>query len=236
MIDLENATFCVIDVETTGGSAARDKICEIAFVLTTMTGVVHTAETYVDPGIPIPAAVSAIHHIVDKDVVGAPRDFPYGIKLPPRHCYAAHHATFDSAFLPALKRQPWLCTARLARRVLPEVGRYSNQYLRYALNLEVEFTTGSQPHRALPDALVTAALLRHLLVRLPLDAPRTLHELIEWSWQPRLLTKCRFGTKHKGKPWSQVPREYLQWMESSCTDLDVDTRFTVRHYLESAGS
>ncbi|RYG75508.1 hypothetical protein EON80_00475 [bacterium] len=231
MGSLETSIFCVVDIETTGGSASKDKICEIGFVLTSMTEVLHTAETYVDPGIPIPSSVSAIHHIVDADVQGAPRDFPYGIKLPPRDCYVAHHCAFDSSFLPALSKKPWLCTARLARRVFPDLKSYGNQFLRYELKLEVEFTTGSQPHRALPDALVTAALLRRLLENLPSDAPRELNQLIAWSWEPRLLVKCRFGNKHKGKLWSEVPLDYLQWMDEKCATLDVDTRFTVEHYL-----
>lgn len=231
MTELHNATFCVIDVETTGVSPTKDRICEIAFVLTTAEKVIHTAETFVDPGIPIPAAVSKIHGIFDKDVVGAPTAFPYGIKLPPRHCYVAHSAKFDSGFLPALKRKPWLCTRRLAKRVVPEMKSFANQALRHSLNVDVELPRGARPHRALPDALVTAAILRRLLARLPEGAPTTLEGLVDWCNEPVLLTTCYFGKQHRGKPWAEVPVEYLRWMESTCTTLDADTRYTLAHYL-----
>lgn len=230
MSDLQHATFCVVDIETTGLDAAKDRICEIAFVLTTLHEVVYAADTFVNPGIPIPAAVSAIHHIVDRDVADAPTTLPYGIKLPPRDCYVAHNAAFDSAFLPALARNHWMCTQRLARRVLPGMEKFGNQFLRYALQLEVELAPGALPHRALPDALVTAALLRHLLANLPEAAPRTVAGLAAWSAEPHLRKKCRFG-KHRGSPWSQVPLDYLQWMERSCQDLDVDTHHTMQHHL-----
>jgi exodeoxyribonuclease X len=236
MLDLQNTAFCVLDVETTGLNFKKDRICEIAFVITTAEKVIHTADTFVDPGMPIPAVVSKIHGIFDKDVVGAPTTFPYGIKLPPRDCYVAHNARFDSSFLPALSRKPWLCTRRLAKRVLPGMKSYGNQALRHALELDVEMPEGGRPHRALPDALVTAAILRHLLAYLPEGAPTTLEGLVDWCNEPSLLTTCYFGKQHRGKAWSEVPREYLQWMESNCTNLDVDIRHTVTHYLEKSSA
>jgi exodeoxyribonuclease X len=233
MTDLQNAAFCVIDIETTGLDYENDRICEIGFVITTMEKVIYAVDTLVDPGIPIPPEVTKIHHIVDRDVVGAPKEFPYGIKLPPRDCYVAHHAKFDSAFLPALSRGPWICTKRLARRVLPQEKKFGNQSLRHALNLDadLDLPPGARPHRALPDALVSAALLRHLLARLPKEAPDTVEGLAAWCNEPRLLEKCYFGKQHRGKPWSKVPKDYLEWMASSCSSLDADTRYTVAHYL-----
>jgi exodeoxyribonuclease X len=230
MTDIKNATFCVIDIETTGLNFQKDRICEIAFVVTTKDEVICTAETFVNPGIPIPALASSIHHIVDKDVTDAPFDFPYGITLPHRDCYVAHNAAFDSTFLPKLKPKPWLCTMRMAKRVLPKMEKYTNQFLRYHLGLEIELPGGALPHRALPDALVTAALLRHLLANLPEEVPSTMSEFTEWASTPLLLDMCDFG-KHKGRPWASVPKDYLHWMMRERRDLDIDTHFTVQHYL-----
>ena len=232
MTQLQDATFCVVDTETTGIDPLNDKLCEIAFVLTTREQVIFMAETMINPGIPIPPEASAVHHIIDRHVADAPAVFPYGIKLPARQCYVAHNAEFDSAFLPQLARTPWLCTMRLARHVLPGLGSYKNQYLRYLLKLEVELPEGALPHRALPDAIVTAALLRHPLAKLPPDAPTTVEELVPWTHRPCLLTTCYFGQKHRGTPWADVPKDYLKWMLANCTDLDADTRFTAEHHLK----
>jgi exodeoxyribonuclease X len=234
MSAIQDAAFCVIDIETTGLDPVKDKICEIAFVITTLTEVVHAVDTLVNPGIPIPAFASAIHHIVDSDVVNAPVEMPYGIKLPKRHCYVAHNARFDSSFLPHLSNKPWICTMRLAKRLMPQWEHFGNQYLRYSLGLKVELPQGSLPHRALPDALVTAALLRHLLAKLPEEGPGTVGELTAWVAEPFLLKTCKFGKLHRGKPWAEVPKDYLRWMHNQCSDLDVDTLHTVRHYLEGA--
>ncbi|RYF29886.1 MAG: DNA polymerase III subunit epsilon, partial [Cytophagaceae bacterium] len=174
-----------------------------------MHEVVYVADTFVNPGIPIPALASAIHHIVDCDVADAPAKMPYGIKLPDRDCYVAHNAAFDSSFLPRLAREQWLCTMRLAKRVRPEMETYTNQYLRYALGLSIDLPAGALPHRALPDALVTAAVLRHLLQNLPEGSPATVQELVQWCAEPLLLKKCNFGNKHRGKLWSEVPIDYL---------------------------
>lgn len=231
MSALENATFCVIDIETTGLSPIHDRICEIAFVISTIHEVVYAVDTLVNPGIPIPALASAIHHIVDSDVANAPSKMPYGIKLPKRDCYVAHNAAFDSSFLPDLSNKHWLCTMRLAKRVRPEMEKFSNQYLRYALGLSVDLPAGALPHRALPDALVTAAVLRYLLKNLPEGSPSTVADLAQWCAEPMLLKKCNFGNKHRGKLWCDVPKDYLAWIERECKGLDADTQHTVGHYL-----
>lgn len=233
MNDLRSATFCVIDIETTGLNPQRDRICEIAFVVTTMTEVIYAVDTFVNPGFPIPASASAIHHIVDRDVAGAPTQMPYGIILPKRHCYVAHNAAFDSSFLPALAGQNWICVMRLAKCLLPDIERFGNQYLRYSLGLEVELPAGALPHGALPDALVTAALLRHLLAKLPEGTPQTVTDLSTWVAEPSLVKIYKFGNKHRGKTWADVPSDYLRWIYDNCPDLDADTLHTVCHYLNN---
>lgn len=94
---------------------------------------------------------------------------------------------------------------------------------------------GLAAHRALADAFVTAANLRHLLGRIVDDPawPQDPTHLGAHLAQPIILKTCGFG-KHKGLAWKDVPRSYLTWMlgAGGMTDLDIDTRHTAEFYLK----
>ena len=240
---LPTTQFLVMDTETTGIDPAACKVVELAWVLTDLTQVLAAGSTLVDPGCPIPPEASAVHHLVDADVAGAPSLDQAITEMIQRlreerlgaHAFAAHNAAFDSAFLPSLKEgRPWICTYRLARRLMPDSPAFGNQYLRYALKLDVPEAKGLAAHRALADAYVTAALLRHLM-RQVLEGsgwPSEVDKFAAFLDQPMLLKTVGFG-KHKGQPWSSVPRSYLTWMvgPTGMTDLDVDTKHTAQFYL-----
>ena len=70
---LHEATFCVLDIETTGGSPGRSKITEIAAVRLRRGRIIDRFETLVDPGRPIPAPITRITGITDAMLVGQPR-------------------------------------------------------------------------------------------------------------------------------------------------------------------
>jgi len=241
---ISDATFLVVDTETTGIDPATCRVVELAWVLTNLTGPLAAGSTLVNPGCPIPPEASAVHHLVDADVADAP-DLALAIKMMCSQlraeglgvsAFAAHNAAFDSAFLPSLKGgRPWICTYRLARRLMPDLPAYGNQYLRYALHLDVPEAQGLAAHRALADTYVTAALLRHLM-RQVLEGsgwPSEPEAFAAFLDQPLLLKTVGFG-KHKGQPWSAVPRSYLTWIlgAGGMTDLDIDTKHTAQHYLK----
>jgi exodeoxyribonuclease X len=234
---LANLTYLVVDTETTGLDPLTDRVVSVAGVwVRPGQGALRRESVLVNPGIPIPPEASAIHHIVDRHVAGAPSlaevlplfqqgDFD---------AYVAHNAAFDFGFLPDQGR-PVLCTMRLARKLWPRLPRYSNQYLRYALPLEVPEAEGLPAHEALADALVTSRLLLRELEWLrdnPVPGIGTLQELLAWVQAPNLLETCTFGSKHRGTPWAQVPKDYLQWMKREVKDMDKDLRHTVEHYLQ----
>ncbi|WP_306601620.1 exonuclease domain-containing protein [Geothrix sp. 21YS21S-2] len=230
-------TYLVVDTETTGLSPSADRVVSVAGVwVRTGEGILRRESFLVDPGIPIPPEASAIHHIVDRHVAGAPA---LGEVLPVFQkgdfdAYAAHNAAFDFGFLPRAGR-PVLCTMRLARKLWPKLGRYSNQYLRYFLQLEVVEAEGLPAHEALADALVTSRLLLRELAWLqehPQPGVETVQDLIAWAEAPSLLETCQFGSKHRGVPWAQVPKDYLAWMKREVKDMDPDLRYTVEHYLQ----
>ena len=232
---IASAIFCIVDTETTGLDHAVDRVCELAGMHWTMEhNEIRRFETLVNPGRSIPPEASAIHHLVDEDVAGSPslQEALRALTAESFGVWVAHNADFDFRFLPHGGR-PVLCTLKLARKLLPNSPKHSNQYLRYALKLSVPEAKGLPAHRALADVIVTMALLRHLLGEAGRLRPdlQTIEELVAWTLEPNILPVCYFGNKHRGKPWSEVPKDYLQWMQKNVTDLDPDTRLTVDHWL-----
>lgn len=223
----------VVDLETCGFEPPAG-ICEIGFC-----DLVRDAEGWhvglpgnllVDPGCPIPPETSAVHHITDADVVGAPT-FAEAVRSAlfeeawlqaPHVVLVAHNARFERQWLTSevTGEVHWICTYKSALRIWPEAPAHNNGALRYWLNpagLEREL---AQPaHRAGPDAYVTAFLLRELLARTTLD------DLVLISAQPALQIRCAFG-KHRGMLWSEVPFDYLMWCARQ--DMDEDVAFTVK--------
>jgi exodeoxyribonuclease X len=186
----------------------------------------------INPGIPIPPELSAIHHIIDEDVAGQPSwDFVLPDFIDDEEdeivAYAAHNAKFEQQwFTPAILKKPIICTYRSALRVWTNAPSYSNQVLRYWLKLDCDRKIARDVHRAGPDAYVTAHLLRELLKH------ATAEQLIEWSGQPALLPRVNFG-KHKGKAWKDVPPYYINWMIRQ-PDMNEDVLFSARHHLGGA--
>jgi exodeoxyribonuclease X len=234
---IESAVFLVVDTETTGLNPSEDRVCEVAGVRTSLAGGEgRRFEALVNPQRSIPPEASAIHHLTDLDVAQAPN---LEVVMPlltwdPFDCWGAHNAAFDFGFLPHLNK-PVLCTLRLARKLLPDLPKHANQYLRYAIPLAVPSAKGLPAHRALADVMVTAALLHHLLGEARRLQPQitTVEDLVAFSSQPVLLKTCRFGNKHRDKPWSQVPKDYLAWMLREVQGMDADTRFTVEHWMKA---
>ncbi|MGV7034893.1 exonuclease domain-containing protein [Methylobacterium symbioticum] len=223
----------VVDLETCGFEPPAG-VCEIGFC-----DLVRDEEGWhvgvpghllIDPGSPIPPETSAVHHITDADVIGAPSFedaaravfFDEERDLAPRVVLVAHNARFERQWLtPEVTGEVhWICTYKAALRVWPDAPSHSNGALRYWLKPEGLRRDRAEPaHRAGPDAYVTAFLLRELL------AHTTLDDLVLISSQPALLVRCSFG-KHRGTLWSEVPYDYLMWCARQ--DMDEDTLFTVR--------
>lgn len=98
-----------------------------------------------------------------------------------------------------------VCTWQCAKHLYPDAEGHANQVLRYDLGLSVP-KFDLPPHRALPDALVTASLFVHMLQSTSID------ELIRLTTTPVLLKSCDFG-KHKGKLWSDIKDVgWLRWI------------------------
>jgi DNA polymerase III subunit epsilon len=183
---IEDAELVVFDLETTGLSASRDRMCEIGAVRVRSLEIAETFETLVDPGVALPATIARLTGLRDADLRRAPRQehavrrfLAFAGDAP----LAAHNARFDVGFLDqAVERftgrrvaAAVVDTVWLARRLLQRRSeRFSLAQLAHF------FGTSTEPcHRALPDALATAEILVALLGLAQERGARTLAEVIE---------------------------------------------------------
>ena len=139
--------------------------------------------------------------------------------------FVAHNCDFERKFITSsiTGEAPWICTYKAALHLWPDAPRHNNQVLRYWRGLRLDPALAMPPHRAGPDAWVTAQLLAEMVTIASID------QLIEWTQQPRPMPVMTFG-KHKGLPWSQIPADYLDWMVTQ-TDMDADALWYARAEL-----
>ncbi len=167
---LREATFCVLDLETTGGSRNGDMITEIGAVKVRGGECMGTFHTLVNPGRAIPPQITVLTGLTDAVVQTAPRiESVLGslVDFLGDAVFVAHNASFDLGFVRAALardgrndyRPTVVDTAALARRLLrDEVPNCKLSTLASRLRLDHTPT-----HRALDDALATTDLL-HLLI------------------------------------------------------------------------
>lgn len=185
---LETASFVVFDLETTGLSPARSRIVEIGAQRVEALTLQSSFETLVDPGVPLPAAITSLTGIGPDAVRGAPnadiavRRF---LEFAGESVLVAHNARFDMGFLDnAVERltgrkvaAPVIDTVALARRVL------SGRTTRFGLAPLAHFfgTSVAPCHRALADASATAEILLFLIGLAQERGARTVEDLIDLS-------------------------------------------------------
>lgn len=230
----------VIDYETTGTPEDENpEVIEMACYDVPLTGTVlpcpgNWFQSLCRPRGPIPPVARAVHHISDDDVRDAPDarelwDTLLSISGGKTPSYlVAHNAKFEQYFTPDAGT-PWICTYRVARIVWPDAPGHSNQVLRYWLALPCEDELAQPPHRALPDAYVTAWLFIELLRH------KTPDEMVQISKYPALLKTMNFGKYYgKGMTFEQCARDdasYLEWIRDK-SDMNEDTKFSARYWLQ----
>ena len=185
---LADVTFCVVDLETTGGSAADCSITEVGAVRVRRGEITGTFQTLVNPGQPVPAFIRLLTGITDDMLVEAP---DIAAVLPPLlefvggSVIVAHNARFDMSFLNAslvangygpLENRV-VDTALLARKIL--AGETPNHRL---ATLSTLLRCPHQPcHRAYADVLATIDVLHHLIERVAGFGVTTLEDLLAVS-------------------------------------------------------
>ena len=164
----------VLDFETTGLTPAFDRTIEVAATLLVDQQPVKTFHQLMHPGTKLPDFITSLTGITDAMLRGQPRPedvmprlqaFMRGLPI------VAHNAAFDRRFLHAeLARaglQPeneFLCTLRLARRLLPGLPSYRLDALVDVLQVCAE--KRRKFHRSLADVKHTVGIWQTLHERI----------------------------------------------------------------------
>lgn len=225
----------VIDFETTGEPPEAD-VVEAAYVDVVLRDNWIDVEvpgwsTLVRSERPVDPAARAAHHLTDAEIATGSEWSGVRLELlgtgqrvrptsPPDYM-VAHNAAFERALLPDAGL-PWLCTYKAALRLWEDAPRHSNQFLRYWLEGADPGEAGLPPHRALPDCRVTALVLVRCLERASVE------QLAAWEREPAWKPVIGFG-KHRGRRWTEVPRDYVAWVLKQ--DFDEDTKWNARQAL-----
>lgn len=148
--------YVVLDLETTGGSGANDRITEIAAVRVENGHVTERWSSLVNPDATIPSFIERLTGINDAMVENAPRFKEISDKLLEMlkgAVLVAHNASFDHGFLRGEYarlgldlRVPSLCTVRLSRKLYPQFKSHGLDAImqRHALHTD-------NRHRAMGD-------------------------------------------------------------------------------------
>lgn len=227
----------VVDFETTGMEPPAEVI-EVGYCDLTGEGndpqewIVSEPVSWLCGAQSVPPETRAVHHISAADVKGLPRfsetrsklfDGPHVVTA-----IVAHNLDFEDRFLGAHGALP-ICTLKAALRVWPDAPAHSNGVLRYWLEdhglLSLDHDTAMPPHRAGPDAYVTAHILKALL-----KAGATGKDMVSWTKEPRLLPTCPIG-KFRGYKWPDVEAGFLGWMLNQST-MEEDLKWNARRELE----
>ena len=160
--------YAVIDIETTGLGAERERITEIAVYITDGRRIVEAFSTLINPERPIPAHITALTGITNEMVAEAPKFYEVArqlVEMTEGKVFVAHNAHFDYGFireefrrLGYRYRRDLLDTVRESRRLVPGLPSYSLGPLCEAVGIVID-----DRHRAAGDALATVHLLHHLL-------------------------------------------------------------------------
>ncbi len=235
------ARLRVIDLETTGDSFANGGVVEVGWQdlargadgTWALQGGPDSA--LVQPGCPISAMTSAVHHIIDEDVA----DAPVWTTLAPGIlqggdvvALAAHRAAFEKRWcLPQLSGHArWICTYKCALRLWPDAPSHSNQGLRYWRRpAGLDRAAGLPAHRAGPDAYVTAHHLRDML------AMASVAQLLAWSAEPALLVRVPSGAL-RGRRWNELDEAQLERVLNGEFGQNQDMLFTARSERARRGS
>jgi DNA polymerase III subunit epsilon len=185
---IEEATFVVVDVETTGMSAIDDRMTEIA-MMKVRNGVLQDEfSTLINPLVTISNFITdltGIDNLMVRDAPTAREIMPSVAEFLEDAVFVAHNAAFDWGFVSHAARRergielgnPQLCTVKLSRKILPTLQSKSLGPVAQFLDVKIP-----QRHRASGDAYATALILIKFISYLKKKhALRTVDELLRFQ-------------------------------------------------------
>ena len=241
-----------LDLETTGLSVSQDRIVELAVIKIMPQGDVLERVRRFNPGMPIPAAATAVHGITDEDVRDkasfAQRAQSLADFLDDCDLAGFNVRRYDLPLLAAEFRRADLTFELEGRRVL-DVQAIFHREERRDLSAAARFYLGREhpeAHTALGDIRTSAAVLSAQLARydhLPKDVPG-LHqysdeylpmesELDRWFKSESDGSRVFRRGKHRGRSLAEVAAQepdYLSWMLSA-EEMDGEVLDVVRAAL-----
>lgn len=162
---LNELSFCVFDLETTGGNHQSDKIIEIGLVRVENLKIVAQKSFLIKPEMHIPDFIQKLTSIKESDVDNAPliEDVIDEIlEFMGDSILVAHNTSFDVPFFNSVLRRlgreeiknKSICTNLMTKYMIPNLLSSNLNYMSKIFNLQHQ-----KAHRALDDALASAELL-----------------------------------------------------------------------------
>lgn len=231
MKPLHEQVFVCMDCETTGLDANESRIIEVGAVRFTIHEALAQSESLIDPECEIPETSIAIHHITPDMVDGKPKIheyLPQLLEFVGTNILVGHGVKFDMDIIAAsaaraqipctIQYNQYIDTLRLARHY-GESPINSLEQLRKHFNIEEEGA-----HRAMNDAMVNMDVFKFLA-----KPYKTVEQIFEVLSRPVAMKIMPLG-KHKGRPISEVPLQFLLWAANK--DFDQDLLFSIRSEIK----
>lgn len=249
---ITEARILVFDTETTGVDPAEARIVELGAVAIAAGRSTEKLHTFVNPGCPIPAEVSAIHGVTDEDVASAPTFADLASRVAERFRGFDVVAGYNAAHydVPLINAE----LARAGSDFRVDLGRVLDPvvFVRWHLRHLRERTLGAMcerfgieldgAHSAVADSIaagrVLFTLVRAGLVPDDVDAAlgaQAAFQAIEQAEGERWtywLYRCRTDSetlrlgcgKHIGRPLREVDGGYLGFLLRTIEDLPTEVR------------
>ena len=220
--------YIAFDTETTGLNAANDRLTEIGAVRISGGEIKEDFDTFVNPGMHIPAEITELTGIRDSDVENAPDEetaLRMFMEFAGDRPVIAHNAHFDISFLTAvcdrhgIRYAPVVIdTLAMSKALLPELKKYKLDTVSNHLDLP-KFNH----HRACDDALVAGRIFCKFIPTLKLQGAKTVDDIskicnarrraeAEKSYHMILLVKDKKGLKNL---YELISQSFLKYYDKS---------------------
>jgi DNA polymerase-3 subunit epsilon len=184
-------TFTVVDVETTGTTAGRNRMIEVSILQASLADGVRSQQTHLlNPGVVVPPRIvnfTGINQEMVDQALPTAEVLPGCLDLLNEGVFTAHNLKFDYGFLQAEFRRlgiPFsrpinaqLCTVKLARLLLADLPSRSLPYLVKHYGFEV-----GRSHRAEADTVACWLLAEKLLRQIEQEDDETLLARFNQLW------------------------------------------------------